>query len=187
MNPLGFSSLLNILFSLMCSLIATSISSKINSLLPYGCAIYDYPREIFTLLLKDYDIDIIISSPLTRTRQTAEIINEGRNIKTIYDKRIIERDYGEYEGYQKHEFEYLDYWRYKKNLKYKKAENVQDFYKRIYAFIEDAKQRYNDKTVLLVIHGGISVAINAYFFGIPSEENPTYGSLKNCEVKVFDL
>ena len=44
-----------------------------------------------------------------------------------------------------------------------------------------------DKTILLVIHGGISVAINAYFFGIPSEENPTYGSLKNCEVKVFDL
>ena len=51
--------------------------------------------------LKDYDIDLIISSPLTRTRQTAEIINEGRNIKTIYDDRIIERDYGEYEGYQK--------------------------------------------------------------------------------------
>ena len=137
--------------------------------------------------LKDYDIDLIISSPLTRTRQTAEIINEGRNIKTIYDDRIIERDYGEYEGYQKHEFEYLDYWRYEKNVKYKKAENIQDFYKRIYAFIDDAKQRYNDKTVLLVIHGGISVAINAYFFGIPSEENPTYGSLKNCEVKVFDL
>lgn len=33
------------------------ISSKINSLLPYGCAMYDYPREIFDLLLKDYKIN----------------------------------------------------------------------------------------------------------------------------------
>ncbi|MBQ3088297.1 MAG: helix-turn-helix transcriptional regulator [Clostridia bacterium] len=33
------------------------ISSKINSLLPYGCAIYDYPSEIFNILLKDYKIN----------------------------------------------------------------------------------------------------------------------------------
>ena len=138
-------------------------------------------------LLKDYKIDLIISSPLTRTRQTAAIINKGRNIKTIYDERVIERDYGEYEGYQKHEFDYLGYWGYKKNKKYKKAENVQDFYKRIYAFIEDAKLKYSDKTILLVIHGGISVAINAYFFGIPSDDKPTSGSFMNCEVREFDL
>ena len=32
------------------------ISTKISSLLPYGCAIYDYPSEIFDILLRDFKI-----------------------------------------------------------------------------------------------------------------------------------
>ena len=45
-----------------------------------------------------YDIDFIICSPLIRARQTAEIINEDRNLEMIIDERIIERNFGEFEG-----------------------------------------------------------------------------------------
>lgn len=44
-------SIVNIAFS------GATISSKINSLLPYGCAIQDYPDEIFNILLRDYQIN----------------------------------------------------------------------------------------------------------------------------------
>lgn len=39
------------------------------------------------------DIDLIICSPLIRTKQTANIIN-SKNIPVIFDERIIERDTG---------------------------------------------------------------------------------------------
>lgn len=42
--------------------------------------------------LKDMPIDLIITSPLIRARQTAEIINEDRKLPIIVDNRAIERD-----------------------------------------------------------------------------------------------
>ena len=41
--------------------------------------------------LKDEKIDLIISSPLDRTRETSELIRGDRDIPIILDERIIER------------------------------------------------------------------------------------------------
>lgn len=138
-------------------------------------------------LLKDKNIDLIISSPLIRTRQTAEIINEERNIEILFDDRIKERDYGEFEGLTKDIFGFHDFWIYSKNLRYEKAENIQDFFKRIYGFLDEIKEKYKDKTVLIVIHGGVSVALDAYFNGLPQNNKPTSGAMKNCEVREYEL
>ena len=46
-------------------------------------------------LLSDINFDLIICSPLLRAKETAQIINQDRNIKIEYDDRIIERDFGE--------------------------------------------------------------------------------------------
>ena len=48
--------------------------------------------------LKNEKIDLILCSPLKRALQTAEIINQGRNIRMIIDERVSERDFGEFEG-----------------------------------------------------------------------------------------
>ena len=65
--------------------------------------------------LLDEDIDLIICSPLIRARKTAEVINKGRNIKIIYDDRLIERDFGEFEGKEIKDFDFHSYWNYYKN------------------------------------------------------------------------
>lgn len=56
--------------------------------------------------LLNYDIDIIITSPLKRAKRTAEIINEGRNIPLTESKGIIERNFGEFEGKTAKEFNF---------------------------------------------------------------------------------
>ena len=56
--------------------------------------------------LQNEDFDLIICSPLKRARETAEIINIGRNVPVIYDETIAERDFGEFEGVQKEEFDF---------------------------------------------------------------------------------
>lgn len=143
--------------------------------------------EITAKLLENEKIDLIISSPLIRAVQTAEIINVVHKCNIICDERITERDYGEFEGLNKEEFNFIDFWTYSKNLRYNSAENIQDFFKRIFDFLDEIKEKYNDKTILIVIHGGVSVAVNSYFEGIPEEGNPTKNHLKNCEVKKFFL
>ncbi len=134
--------------------------------------------------LSSTKIDLIICSPLLRARQTAEVINQDRNIPIIYDNRMIERDFGEFEGMQKSDFDFDGYWNYYQNEQYQRAENIQVFFKRVYDFLNDIVEKYNDKNVLLVAHGGISIAVACFF-----NKNIPIGSLVeaglvlgNCQV-----
>lgn len=139
--------------------------------------------------LLDTNIDLIISSPLKRARQTTEIINNGRNIPITYDDRIIERDFGEFEGMETKDFDFQGYWDYYKNLHFKEAENIQMFFKRVYDFLDDITEKYKDKNVLLVAHGGISIPVNCYFNNnIPTGSLVEAGLvLGNCQVASYSI
>lgn len=132
--------------------------------------------------IKDLGIDLIISSPLIRTKQTAMIINELKNKPIIYSEEIIERDFGEFEGLNTEEFNFKSYWSYKDNNIYEKAENITDFFNRVYKFLDELKDKYPDKNILIVTHGGVSIPINCYFNGIPEDDNLLSLVLGNCEV-----
>lgn len=136
--------------------------------------------------LKDTCFDLIICSPLTRTRQTMEIINTN-NTPVIYDDRIIERDCGEFTGKS---FDCLNrdlYWNYHDTTIYESAENIKDFFQRIYDYLNYIKEEYRDKRVLIVTHGGVSKAIHCYFNGIPEDGNLQNTGLNNCEVVKYTL
>lgn len=138
-------------------------------------------------LLENENIDLIISSPLKRAKRTAEIINENKNTQIIYDDRIIERDFGEFEGLTISEFDIDSFCDYYKNEQYNKAENVQEFFSRIYKFLDEIKEKYKDKNILIVTHGGVSIPIACYFNGIPKDGFLKDLALKNCEVKIYDI
>ena len=54
-------------------------------------------------------------------------------------------------------------------MKYEKAENVQDFFKRIYDFLDDiTSKEYNN--ILIVCHAGVEKAIECYFNGLMSDD-----------------
>lgn len=120
--------------------------------------------------LDNVDIDLIFCSPLIRARQTAEIINSDRKLNIIFDHRLKERNYGEFEGKCKSTFNYNDFWAYSKNLNYDKAENVQEFFKRIYDFLDEIKENYPNNNVLIVTHAGVVRAIECYVNGMMSDE-----------------
>lgn len=132
--------------------------------------------------LESQKIDLIICSPLKRTKETAEIINSNRNIPIIYDEKISERDFGEFEGTEQENFDFEVFWSYYKNFKYQKAENIKDFFSRIYSRLDEIKSEYRNINVLLVTHGGVSIPVNCYFNGIPTEDNLLSLVLNNCEV-----
>ena len=55
-------------------------------------------------ILKDYPIDMIVSSTLKRAKKTAEIINEAKNVPIIFKEALEERCFGEFEGKTQQEF-----------------------------------------------------------------------------------
>ena len=134
--------------------------------------------------LKNIDIDLIICSPLKRAKKTAEIINEGRNIPIIFDDQIIERNFGEFEG-EKIKFD--EFWDYNAHPRCQRAETIQEIISRISNFLDKIKEEYKDKNVLLVTHGGVSIAINCYFKGIPEDGKLINYCLHNCEVQEFEI
>lgn len=138
-------------------------------------------------ILLSTPIDFIICSPLKRASHTASIINGKRNIPVIYDRRISERDFGEFEGKRQEDFDFSGFWSYKKNERYESAENIRDFFDRVYRFLDDIIAQYPDKNILLVNHGGVSIPIDCYFNGIPADDNLLKLVAKNAEVKVYDV
>ena len=137
--------------------------------------------------LKDIDFDLIICSPLKRTKETADIINEEKKKPIIYSHEIIERDFGEFEGLKTSEFDFESFWSYKDNNLYESAENIRECFSRIYKFLDNLKDKYPNKKILIVTHGGVSIPIYCYFNGIPDKDNLLDLVLENCEVVEYSL
>lgn len=133
--------------------------------------------------IKNMKFDIIISSPLNRAKHTAEIIN--RNNKIIYDDRIRERSCGDLSGKPLEITNREEYWNYYTTIQYGTSENIQDFFKRVYHFLDELKTK-DYESVLIVAHSGVSKAFNGYFNGIKDGKFLNRG-LKNCEIKEYEL
>ena len=127
--------------------------------------------------------DIIISSPLIRAKHTAEIIAKNREI--FYDDRIKERSCGSLSGQPLEVTNREEYWNYYTTIQYGTSENIQEFFKRVYNFLDELKTK-DYKSVLIVAHSGVSKAFNGYFEGIQDGKFLNRG-LKNCEIKEYEL
>ena len=137
--------------------------------------------------LENVKYDIIICSPMNRAEQTAEIINQDRNVPTIVDERIRERKLGELEGHDITEEMENRIWDYDVNYQISGGENLHNFEKRILDFLEDIKKKYADKTVLIVAHGGVAKVIKAHLYGMPENKNLSEIKMKNCEIIEADI
>ena len=116
-------------------------------------------------LIKDYNIDLIISSPLKRARKTAEIINETVKCNIIFEDSLKERGYGIFEGMIRKEIndelinsDILN--NYYINKEYKEIETIQSLCSRVWKLLDNLKPKYKDNNILLVTHGGTIRAIN---------------------------
>ena len=132
--------------------------------------------------LENVKYDLIIRSPMHRAEQTAEIINQDRNIPTIIDERVRERKLGELEGHEITEEMENRIWDYDLNYQIPNGESLHDFEKRILDFFDDLKKKYDDKTVLIVAHGGVAKVIKAHLYGMPKGKNLSGVKMENCEI-----
>ncbi|OGZ58923.1 MAG: hypothetical protein A3F94_00205 [Candidatus Spechtbacteria bacterium RIFCSPLOWO2_12_FULL_38_22] len=106
-------------------------------------------------LKKKGGIDVIVSSPLIRTRQTAEIVATQLGIEDIiFDKELIEIGVGNVDGKKFAEYEKLfktEKEKFTENPH--KGETLAALRERMMAVMNKLEKKYKGKKILLVSHG----------------------------------
>ena len=128
--------------------------------------------------LKDIKFDTVISSPLSRARQTANIV---ANMNILVDDRIIERSFGNLEGkYVVKDFE--------SKPKIYNIETYEDLCKRTYNFLDDIINKYKGmENILVVTHEGIAQIIETYFNKQQNKTNWKQFRLQTGNYKKYEV
>lgn len=100
--------------------------------------------------------DLIITSPLSRAKETGEIINRALQLPIYTMDKFIERNYGDAEGLTREERaqNYV-------NGQIPNLERIEDLQERIVSGLKDIIQSYPNKKIILVAHGAVINAILA--------------------------
>lgn len=113
--------------------------------------------------------DRVLCSPLSRAIETCKIICGDKYAFEI-EPRLIERDFGEFEGLTRDQFEFLKLWNANDKTRYIKAESMSHLVSRVFSLLDELAKEPN-KNYLLVSHGGVGCIVMSYFAGIPEDGN----------------
>lgn len=135
--------------------------------------------------LNGIKFDKIICSPLIRAKETLAIAYDG-SAPITYDDRIIERDFGEFEGLTRSEFDFNGFWNINSNQKFTKAESILEVQNRVFNLLDELRTNPNED-VLIVAHGGVGLVLMSYFEGIPEDGNYLNFELGTGKLKEFSF
>lgn len=131
-------------------------------------------------------LDVCISSPLKRARDTASIICNEK-IPVYLDIRLEERELGELEGKSVDLYNSKMYWDYSLNSNDNGVESIQDLFLRVTSFYEDLKIKYKDKTVLIVAHGAVVRALHFIINGYNEDTEFLKFNVPNCCCFTYEI
>ena len=117
---------------------------------------YKQLKKTSKFIKKMYGADIIFSSPLKRALRSANIINAKLNCKIKIDDRLIETDFGKWEGKSTQELSMFDGWKeYSKDpfhFAFPEGESPQDVKKRILEFKNNLSKDNSWEKAIIVSH-----------------------------------
>jgi probable phosphoglycerate mutase len=122
--------------------------------------------------------DKILSSPLSRAKDTAEQISKITGIPMELEPRLFEQNFGKYESTPRNGKEFHEAKKQFLN-RYDGGESMFQLAQRIYNLLDELKEKDGD--YILVAHNGIARVVNSYFYEMTNDEYASFG-IKNCEI-----
>ena len=136
--------------------------------------------------LRNVKYDYCYTSPMIRAVETA-IILVGDRTEIIPDNRLVEREMGEFEGKDYHEYKALDYWDYNINNNSRGVEPIQDVFNRCDDFLTYIKSKHSNEKILIVTHGAPYLAMRHLLLKHKLQGNLRDFDIKNCQNENFEL
>lgn len=130
-------------------------------------------------------VDLIFSSPLRRALETAEAVRGERDISILLDRRLRERDFGDFEGTPVSRQDGKAF-RYSFAAGYPNGESNLQVASRVYAFLDETIARHAGKNICIVSHGSACRLIRTYFVQMTDEAFFAY-SQPNGEVTTYEV
>ncbi len=139
--------------------------------------------------LRDTKLDLIFSSPLMRTMQTTNIINQFHKVKVIRDGRLIEDNKGIFTGKTDKQITKEEWALFEKDPKACGIESWDEIFARVKDFINFLKENYADKKVLVVTHDRIALMIEycSIYDAFDEGRYKALNRFKNAECRTIDL
>ncbi len=130
-----------------------------------------------------FRIDEILYSPLSRTTETAQLIAEATGIPCRPEQRIIEQDFGRYEGLDR-ELEEFSKDKMRFFYDFDGGETMARCMARVYSLMGDleAESRQTGRIYLLVAHNGIARGFESWFREMTIQEYANGCRFGNCEL-----
>lgn len=147
-------------------------------------------KKIFTAL-EGVHIDAVYSSPLLRARKTAEIASANHAV--ITDQRLIEADFGLWEGKTKEEFNAenpLLWEQWMTDPTTARAggtgETGGEIVKRVSDFFDTIYQKHDGQLIMVVAHNGINRLYLAHKMGMPLSHYRRF-DMENSSITYFEM
>ena len=128
--------------------------------------------------------DLILHSPLIRARQTAEHISEITGIPTRVETRLIEQNFGSWEGKARTLQEFKESKESFVNSN-TSGESHLRLAQRIYNLLDEIRDD-PDKTYILVAHNAVSRSVHSYFHDMTNHEYANF-RVGNCQIVRYDF
>lgn len=138
--------------------------------------------------LRDLGIAKIISSDLTRARDTAGVVGEDLGVEVVVDKRLRETHLGQWQGKTHDEVDTAHdgaraRWRSDATWAPPEGESRIDVAQRARDVVDELLDTYDEwdnSAVLLVAHGGTIAALTAALLGLEVAQYPLLKGLGNA-------
>ncbi|MDR1599894.1 MAG: histidine phosphatase family protein [Oscillospiraceae bacterium] len=136
------------------------------------------------------DIDVILSSPLIRCQETADIVSSYIMKPVITDNRLTEWNYGKYEGVDRlgtYDPARPSFQNAKMGFCERVGETGESLLKlahRVYAALDELPCLYAGQNPLLVTHGGVCRVLETYYKNMTAVEFSQYFA-DNCELRLW--
>jgi broad specificity phosphatase PhoE len=149
----------------------------------------DEVRNNFARALREHATEMpweLYASPLCRTRQTAEVISQLLHVPATTDERLLERDFGRYEGTSTSNYKAIWEKDSKKiSVGADGVEEIKEVFDRVTNLITEMEHSFTGTNIVLCTHGDVASILIAMLTGSPLTQHRQIGALATGAVYVF--
>jgi len=134
----------------------------------------------------DKKYDYCYMSPLVRCVETAMILI-GDRVEMIPDKRLIEREIGEFEGKPKDTYDIKLYWNLELDKNDDGVEPIKELIGRCQDFYNYIIEKHKDESILIVTHSAPYRVLRHILFNHDLSGDLFDGNIVNCQIEEFEI